>query len=360
MFWGTYFTTLIVGFVVTLIISALVVSTKKYHGTLTLDSVSGVQKTHSAPTPRVGGISLIIGFVTVWFFLEGETRTLWGYIGLAGIPALVFGLAEDITGKVGVKWRLIATIVAGLIFSLLSGYAVTSVSMWGIDSLLSVSIFSMAFTAFAIGGVANSINIIDGFHGLASGTMMLILSAFAVISWRTGDLELMGIALAMIAIMAGFFVVNFPFGKLFLGDAGAYFSGFIIAVLAVMLPARNPEISPWISLLILWYPITETMVSIIRRAVREGASPGEPDSLHLHSLLHLTWVNQMAKHLGQNWLNNPLTGAFMWQFSVLPIIFVAYSDFNQLTVTGYLVSSIALYLGFYRNVLSHQNVVVSE
>lgn len=351
----SFFSMLFLGFIVTFLFSALIVATKKYHGSLTLDDVSGVQKTHSVPTPRIGGISLIVGFVTVWFLLNGEAQRIWGYIGITSIPALAFGLAEDITGKVGVKWRLLATIFAGLIFTISTGYSVTAVGVWGLDNLLATSFFSIVFTAFAIGGVANSINIIDGFHGLASGTMILILSAFAVISWRAGDVALMSVALAMAAILAGFFVVNFPFGKLFLGDAGAYFGGFVIAVLAVMLPARNLEISPWISLLILWYPITETIVSIIRRIVSKDAHPGEPDSLHLHSLLHLTWVNQVAGFLGQTTFKNPLTGAFMWQFSVLPLIFVAFSDFLPLAVAGYLVSSVALYLGFYRSVFTQKN-----
>ncbi len=338
------------GFVVALLVSVALVTTKHLHGGLTLDTDEGVQKFHSAPTPRIGGVSLVIGFFAAWVVMDGEARYLFGLIGLAGLPALFFGLMEDITKKVGVKARLAATIASGMIFALLTGYTITSIDVWGIDYALAVPLVSFAFTAFAIGGAANAINLIDGFHGLASGTLLIILLAFALVGWRVEDTVLVSLALVMAAIVGGFFVVNFPFGKLFLGDAGAYFAGYFVAVLAVMLPARNPEVSPWISLLILSYPVTETVVSIVRRLMDEGAHPGEPDSAHLHHVVHRNWAHKVAHYFESPTSQNALTSLFMWILPLVTLASVAYCGLQSGSALAYLTICVVFYLASYRGI----------
>ena len=98
-----------IGFGVALLVSLGIVLTKHLHGSITLDESHGVQKVHDAPTPRVGGIALASGFFGVWFFMPADLQGIWGMIGLAGLPALVFGIAEDFTKQVSVRWRLLAT-----------------------------------------------------------------------------------------------------------------------------------------------------------------------------------------------------------------------------------------------------------
>jgi UDP-GlcNAc:undecaprenyl-phosphate GlcNAc-1-phosphate transferase len=87
------------------------------------------------------------------------------------------------------------------------------------------------------------------------------------------------------AATLGFLIWNFPRGMLFAGDGGAYFLGFAIAELAVLLVHRNSEVSPWFALLVLWYPVWETLYSMYRRK-RRGHSPADPDGLHLHTLVY--------------------------------------------------------------------------
>jgi len=98
------------GFIVTLALGVVLVLTKHYHGRFYLDSSDGVQKFHKAPTPRVGGVAIALGYFAAWSLMEDSAKDLFGIIGLAGLPALAFGLAEDITKKVSVRIRLIATI----------------------------------------------------------------------------------------------------------------------------------------------------------------------------------------------------------------------------------------------------------
>ncbi len=94
----------------------------------------------------------------------------------------------------------------------------------GVDWLLSFTVCALLFTGFAMGGVANAINIIDGFNGLASGSLLIMLAAFAFVADRVGDELVFSLAILYGALVLGFFVVNFPLGKIFLGDGGAYFA----------------------------------------------------------------------------------------------------------------------------------------
>lgn len=341
------------GFLVTFIASMCAVYTKHIHGANTLDFNTGIQKMHTAPTPRIGGAAIAVGYFITLFFLEGELRALFALVGLAGLPALFFGLAEDLTKKVGVKARLLATIASGLIFAWASGYTVTHVEIAFMDALLAYPLIALAFTSFAIGGVANAINLIDGFHGLASGTLIIILLAFALVGWRVEDTTFMAFALILAAIVTGFFVVNFPLGKLFLGDAGAYFSGYLVAALAVMLPARNPEVSPWISLLILSYPVTETVTSIIRRLIDKNAHPGAPDDQHLHHIVHRNLAHKLATFTGVPKGQNAMTSLFMWVVPLLTLSALGVvSQFNAQSALLLIGVVIALYLASYRRILA--------
>lgn len=300
-----------------LLMAMIIVTTQRLHGHFTHDNHAGVQKLHETPTPRIGGVAMFFGAVVGGINLPSQVQWLWWMICLAAIPAFVFGLVEDLTKRVSVKMRLIATICSGLIFSILTDYQIRDVDLPGADWLLSFGVPSLLFTAFAIGGIANAINIIDGVNGLASGASIIILSGFAVVAWQVGDSTILGICLVTIGSLGGFFMLNFPLGRIFLGDAGAYTTGFILAALAVALPERNAELSPLIGLLALSYPVTETMVSIHRRTVRAGTHPGQPDRLHLHSLVYRSRARRLAHKIGAPQLRNALTGFLMMGLPLL-------------------------------------------
>jgi UDP-N-acetylmuramyl pentapeptide phosphotransferase/UDP-N-acetylglucosamine-1-phosphate transferase len=148
------------------LLSVLIVLTKKLHGSVTMDLSNGIQKFHTAPTPRVGGLPIVIGLSVAWVTSTPEIKHLLTPILIAGLPAFLFGLAEDITKKVGVLARLLATMASGLLAWWLTDYSLSRVDVWGIDWLLKYTLISVVFTSFAVGGVANAINIIDGFNGL--------------------------------------------------------------------------------------------------------------------------------------------------------------------------------------------------
>lgn len=316
-----------------------------------MDSSSGVQKVHTTPTPRIGGIGIAIG-VFVGFAASShgaaaaEKRMILGAILMAGIPAFIFGLLEDLTKKVSVKIRLLATMASGVLGWGITGTSLTHVDIPGLDFLLGFTIISVIFTAIAVGGVANSINIIDGLNGLTAGTAMIILAAFGIIARLVGDIPLAFTCLIIAGAVAGFFFVNWPKGKIFLGDGGAYFLGFTLAWIAVLLPERNHSVSPWTSLLICSYPIIEVCFSILRRSLREGYSPTEPDFFHLHSLANKRWARKMFSNFSKP-MQNGLTSPFLWIYAMIPCTLAVFTyQSKPLTAASFIVSLLC-YLIYY-------------
>lgn len=314
---------LMLAFSASLLLAVLITTTQSIHGRFTHDGHAGVQKLHRRPTPRVGGLTLAAGAAAGAFALQGEAAALAAAIFAASLPAFLSGLLEDVTKRVGAGFRLVATILAGAVFVWLSGYAITAVDLPGADWLLAIPAFAFLFTAIAIGGIANAINIIDGVNGLAAGTAVIALAGFALIAGWAGDGAILAVCLVSIASLLGFLALNFPGGRLFLGDAGAYGAGFVLAAIAVALPQRNAEISPLIGLLLLAYPVAETMISIRRRIGRAGAHPGQPDRLHLHSLVYRSQARRLADRIGRPQLRNPLAAVLVWWLPLLSVALAA-------------------------------------
>ncbi len=341
----------LVGFATALSVCTLLVLTKSWHGHLTLDGTDGVQKFHTAPTPRIGGVGLLLGLGAAWYALPHDSainKTL-GHMLVAGLPAFLLGTAEDLTKRVGVRERLLATMVSGVLAWWITDISITRVNVWGLDTLLVWLPLSVVFTAFAVGGVANAINIIDGFNGLASGTLIICYGALGLIAHQAGDSNLMQLCLLLASVTAGFLLVNFPFGKIFLGDGGAYLMGFLLAWVAVLLLARNPTVSAWAPLLACGYPVLEVLFSVWRRIDR-ALHPGHPDRLHLHSLVKSRMSRKQLGHWSPV-LRNASVSPLMWLFALVPAsLSVVFATSTVWLISGFLLSA-GLYSIFYSRLI---------
>ena len=330
---------------VSLLVALLLVATQRRHGHLSMDSTFGPQKFHTRPTPRVGGVAIVAGMLAGYLLAHPNRQGLIWPLLLASTPAFVFGLAEDLTKRVSVRSRLLATMGCGVLGWALTGHSITETNTPGLDWLLGFTFVSVAFTAFTVGGVANAINIIDGFNGLAAGTVIIILISFALMASATGDADLLRTCLILSGALLGFGLVNWPLGKIFLGDGGAYFVGFAVAWIAVLMLARNPQVSAWAPLLVCGYPVLEVLFSIVRRR-RRGLSPGDPDRLHLHSLVRRRLVQALLPR-ASNLARNSVTGALMWGATLLPAaIAVRWSANTPALVLGFVVCAL-LYSALY-------------
>jgi UDP-N-acetylmuramyl pentapeptide phosphotransferase/UDP-N-acetylglucosamine-1-phosphate transferase len=339
------------GFASSFALCVFLVLTKRWHGALTMDHTEGVQKFHSAPTPRIGGIPIVLGLIVAWGKAPTDIQLMLTPILFAGMPAFIFGVLEDITKRVGVMQRLLATMASGLLAWWITDYSLTRVDIWGVDWVLGFTLVSVIFTAFAVGGVANSINIIDGFNGLASTASTLAFIGYALLAWQVGDAQLAGVALVLAACVWGFFWVNWPLGKIFLGDGGSYFVGFSLAWVAVLLIERNPNVSAFAALLVCAHPVTEVLFSIYRRKIKK-MNPGHPDRLHFHSLVKQRYVRRWFSNASAD-IRNSITGVLIG-FMTLTAIALA-----SLTYTSAWLSAMAFvglclgYVSIYARMVRH-------
>jgi len=296
---------------------ALVV-TQAWHGHLSYDSTLGVQKAHAMPTPRVGGVAVAVGLCAALAWAPPALAALLLPLLVAAVPAFAMGLWEDVTKRVPVPVRLLGTMASGVLAWWLTDMSLTRVNVPGFDLLLTWLPFSVLFTAFAVAGAANAFNIIDGFNGLAAGVGLICLAGLAAMAAGVGDATLRDLCLLVACVVLGFWVVNFPLGKIFLGDGGAYLLGFVVGWVAVLLPMRNPGVSVWATLLVCAYPILETLFSMVRRH-RRARSPGAADRLHLHSLVRRRLMRRWLPGASPLVLNSA-TGAFMWLAALGPAV----------------------------------------
>ncbi len=301
----------LVGALSTLLIAWALMLTQRWHGRLTLDSHAGIQKLHDEAATRIGGIALASGLAAVWVTSPDGWQHLLHPLLAAGLPALAMGLAEDITKRIGAWPRLGATLGSGLLLAGMSGVSLSHTGVPALDLLLqSTPLLALALTAFAVGGVCNAFNIVDGSHGLASGLALLCIGAIGLMAAQAADFELAGLSLALGAVTLGFLPANFPRGRIFLGDGGAYLLGLWVAWLAILLIERNTAVNPAAVLLACAYPVAEVGLSVLRRVQRSRPAM-QPDRLHLHSLLQSRVARKRLAHLPQS-LRNASVAPLAW------------------------------------------------
>jgi UDP-N-acetylmuramyl pentapeptide phosphotransferase/UDP-N-acetylglucosamine-1-phosphate transferase len=299
----------------------LIVRYEDLHAHLSHDPVgAGPQKFHTQPTPRIGGAALYVGMLGAGgiFMLPIFEASLpeYGLLLLAAVPAFFGGYVEDITKKVGVYQRLLLTMVSAALCAWLLGAILPRVDVPIIDDLLLWTLPALLFTVFAVSGVTNGMNIIDGYNGLAVGCALLVLSAMAWVSAQVGDVFVFTACLALIGALLGFLAWNWPAGRIFLGDGGAYLLGFLLAELSVLLVVRNPEVSPWFPLALLIYPVFETLFSIYRRRILRRHGALRPDALHLHQLIYGRVVNNGKWTPADRLARNNRVAPYLWTINL--------------------------------------------
>jgi UDP-GlcNAc:undecaprenyl-phosphate GlcNAc-1-phosphate transferase len=298
------------------------------------------QRFHSVTTPRAGGLGIFIAFaignlslvMSQLSFVSNPTFFTCQYPLIFSIfPAFFAGFYEDMGSHISPGFRLFIMILGSVIAIILLDAIVYDTGLLRLPKYLAIP-----FTVFAIVGVTNSINIIDGFNGLASGVSLIALASFGLVAYIQGDYLILSLALILIFSILGFFAWNFPRGKIFLGDSGAYIIGFLLAILSILTVKRNPEISPWFPLAVLSYPIVETLFSIYRRKFIQKKSPLKQDGLHLHTLVY----KRVAK-------GNPKTSLYIWPLvsflNILALIFHSNTFMLILIFVLFLFSYIYIY-----------------
>jgi len=242
--------------------------------------IDKIQSFHKIPTPRAGGIGIFLANVLL-------IRTDFGFLFfIVSFPAFLAGFTEDFLGRLSPQQRMLfqgLSAVFGIFF--LSAY----VEKISLDIHLPVTL-AVIFTTFAVIGGINSINIIDGLNGLASIFSLIVLSVLTFVAWQIGEPEIFNILILNIFAVLGFLILNFPHGKIFLGDGGAYFLGFLITEVSILFIKRQDIISPFFFLLIMIYPVWEVIFSILRRKMYKKSNAVHADKMHLHQVIYRRFI----------------------------------------------------------------------
>ena len=286
---------------------------------------SGPQKFHVLPTPRIGGVQIAAGLLAglaVNTFNTPESFNDTALFCVAVAPAFFSGLIEDLTKKIGPDIRLWASFLSALLCVYFFDVAIHQVGISWLDQLLSWYPIALVFTVVAIGGVAHAVNIIDGYNGLAAMVSILILSSIGLVSWWVGDPLLLTISSVLAASSFGFLCLNWPKGRMFAGDGGAYLWGVGMGALVVMLVSRNSAVSPWFALMLVGYPATETLFTIYRRKFLHRTASGQPDAMHLHQLIYRRLLSMPKEQLtdAARVQLNSTTSVFLWILTLISLV----------------------------------------
>ncbi|MGP3726540.1 MraY family glycosyltransferase [Cereibacter sphaeroides] len=298
---------------------ALILRTKNLHIALAArrNDLRAVQAAHSCPTPRIGGIALIAGLFAAAACSPPHLQELYPVLALSLLPVGAAGLLEDMGFRLPPAWRLAAAVLSGLCVTIALNLCLPRLGIPGLDTLMTWPPFAILFTLFAAAGVCNAFNLIDGMNGLAGLTAVLVSLGIAGIAVQANETQISHIAFFIAAATAGFLLFNFPSGRIFLGDAGAYALGHLLAWLGVLLVARIGDLSPWAVLLVFFWPVADTLLAIWRRW-QAGKPSDQPDRLHFHQLV-MRGLEIMVLGRNARRLANPLTTLLLLPMISAPI-----------------------------------------
>lgn len=248
--------------------------------------IPGGRHIHKRITPKLGGVAIFFGFLLGYMLFGSQTPQMISIL-IGGIVLLLFGIFDDIK-RLPPSIQFIGQIAAAIIVVYYGGIVLKDISAYGI--YIDFGIFAKPLTIFFIVAVINCMNFIDGLDGLASGIGVIFFITISIIIHGTGIYNGLDASLSLIMIGAtlGFLVHNFYPAKIFLGNSGSMFLGYIISVIS-LLGFKNVTLTSFIvPVLILAVPILDTLFAIIRRLLK-GESPTKGDGKHIHhQLLGLT------------------------------------------------------------------------
>ncbi|MGE7950590.1 glycosyltransferase family 4 protein [Lysinibacillus xylanilyticus] len=249
------------------------------------------RKVHARIMPRLGGLAIflafLIGIAILYPFLidvlpwnTSEYSLLAIILGACIIVAT--GVIDDMR-EISAKAKMLGQLAAALIVIFVGGIQIDEVNLPFVGEL-DFGLLSIPLTILWIIGITNAINLIDGLDGLAAGVSTIALITLAVMAFIMGNMFVLAIAAILAAASIGFLFYNFHPAKIFMGDTGALFLGFMISVLALLGFKNVTFVSLIIPIIILGVPISDTFFAIVRR-VRMKKKWSDPDKSHLHHRL---------------------------------------------------------------------------
>lgn len=240
------------------------------------------RKIHTRPVPRIGGAAIALGVYIPVLFWATADNFVNAYLAGGGI-LIAFGLVDDLKG-LNYKWKFLGQLLAALVIVFYGGIRITSLGSLLPEDVQLAEWFAVALTLVVIVGVTNAINLADGLDGLAGGISLLGFCSIAYFAYLVEGDAVFLLSLALAGAIFGFLRFNTYPASVFMGDTGSQLLGFSAIAFAVKITQEHASLSPVLPLIILGFPILDTLTVMVER-LRHGRSPFSPDKNHFHHRL---------------------------------------------------------------------------
>jgi UDP-GlcNAc:undecaprenyl-phosphate GlcNAc-1-phosphate transferase len=311
---------------------------------LRLKKYDGIQRIHDGEVPRIGGLISVVGIFI--YYLMNSNRNSLPYLDalfISSIPLLIISIKEDFFHNTKAIERLLVMFFSCFLFFYLYNINFPLIQTQYLNSFLPDSqIFNWLFFGFCAVIIMNGNNLIDGANGLMPMSVIMQSCSLIYICVLKQDLDHMIYFTYLLLPMIIFLIYNYPYGKVFMGDLGAYFFGFNLSLLTISIFGEHPELPVWLAVVILFYPAMELLFSIIRR-LYEGKNLMQPDSYHLHFKIFYFLKTKIVKSHLANGLVMPSL-ILLW---AMPFILLTRFHESQKLAIISLITMVFIYLFFY-------------
>lgn len=307
-------------FLISFAICGVLVAARKHYMPLlrTRNDVGAKQALHRDVTPRLGGVGIMLAIGLAMLIIPQSLTEIFGLFALTLFPVVLTGLAEDLGYRIMPRWRLIAAAGSSLAMIIMLNIWVTTTGIWALDFALQVALVSIPLTVLYSTGICHGFNLIDGVNGLTSGLGITIALGLWWIASENGQTTFALFSFVLVPALLGFVVFNWPYGRIFLGDAGAYGIGHTLVWLSILLAWQTPDVSyAGLSLMFFW-PVADTFLAIWRR--RQSGKPVDaPDRMHFHQLVYRLLMQINGNRISPRRVNS-LTGLIILPFAGMPVV----------------------------------------
>ena len=304
-----------------------------------LTSYSGEQRVHKGEISRWGGIMIYSSLLIYYNFFDSVSDRYLSLLYLIA-PFMILSFIEDTFNNINFVVRLNVMVFTALIICIywLEGFPVIE-NFSLLSDLLKFPVFTYIFFSLALVAIMNGANFIDGMNGLASIFFLGVSVACASLAFVANDTQALMSLLPWTILLIIFLFFNFPLGKLFLGDSGAYLLALLFGTWLINFFSNHQHISSWNAVLILIYPLLEVTYSALRK-ILQGNSPFYPDRQHLHIKIYDMIENSTKKSL---YANN-ITTMFLAVFWLTPTLALQFVYSSQIGIVACIISLSLVYL----------------
>ena len=330
-------------FPISLLFSILLIFISKTFGKKGIVNIrKSPQTLHTKSISRFGGIAIFFSLLLVSLIDSSENYRFMRMALYCSSPIFILGILDDFQVEIKPFVKLLIVLPSAFLSYYFLGVEAYSLDIPYIDSLFEFKIVSVFFICFAIAGMVNAFNMIDGINGLVllySLTICVLILLFQSSS-SSPEINLFFVAI-FFAILA-VFILNFPFRIIFLGDGGAYFLGIMLSIGVIKYYQIN-GLSPWYVFSVFIYPITDVFFSIIRRIIAK-VSAVKPDSKHLH---HIVYKRVKKIGLQSENTNHVITTLLIFILYFPFLLSANYFANNSLILQIQCLIFVSFYLAFY-------------